>query len=70
MSKTLHSSQSISERKFAEKLTVLNERGVGILARIYNIKKVRQSHSAISLQLCVPATCLHVVWKEWCMSIL
>lgn len=35
-----HSSASISERKFAEKLTILNERGQGILTRVYNIKKV------------------------------
>ena len=39
-SSTLHSSASISERKFAEKLTILNERGRGILTRVYNIKKV------------------------------
>ena len=36
----IHSSASISERKFAEKLTILNERGQGILTRVYNIKKV------------------------------
>lgn len=35
-----HSSASISERKFAEKLTIMNERGQGILTRVYNIKKV------------------------------
>ena len=29
----------VAERKFAEKLTILNERGVGILIRVYNIKK-------------------------------
>ena len=34
------SSASIYERKFAEKLTVLTERGQGILIRVYNIKKV------------------------------
>ena len=34
-----HSSASISERKFAEKLTILSERGQGILTRVYNIKK-------------------------------
>ena len=31
---------AVAERKFAEKLTILNERGVGILTRVYNIKKV------------------------------
>jgi hypothetical protein len=36
----MHSSASISERKFAEKLTILLERGQGILTRVYNIKKV------------------------------
>ena len=41
MSKSLHSSQSISERRFAEKLTILTERGHGLLTRIYSIKKVR-----------------------------
>lgn len=40
MSKTLHSSQSVSERRFAEKLTILNVRGHGLLTRIYTIKKV------------------------------
>jgi len=35
----IHSSASISERKFSEKLTILNERGQGILTRVYNIKK-------------------------------
>ena len=33
-------SASIYERKFAEKLTILNQRGEGILIRVYNIKKV------------------------------
>lgn len=33
-------SASIYERKFAEKLTILNQRGHGILIRVYNIKKV------------------------------
>ena len=32
--------QSVTEQKLAEKLTILNERGVGMLTRIYNIKKV------------------------------
>ncbi|XP_007429574.1 nck-associated protein 1-like [Python bivittatus] len=30
---------SVYEHKFAEKLTILNERGKGVLIRIYNIKK-------------------------------
>ena len=28
------------QQKLAEKLTILNERGIGMLTRIYNIKKV------------------------------
>uniref|UniRef100_A0A8C4SWI5 Uncharacterized protein n=1 Tax=Erpetoichthys calabaricus TaxID=27687 RepID=A0A8C4SWI5_ERPCA len=30
-----------SQQKLAEKLTILNDRGIGMLTRIYNIKKVR-----------------------------
>lgn len=30
-----------SQQKLAEKLTILNDRGVGMLTRVYNIKKVR-----------------------------
>lgn len=33
------SRQSQSERKLAEKLLILNDRGIGMLTRIYNIKK-------------------------------
>lgn len=38
-------SASIYERKFAEKLTVLNQRGQGILIRVYNIKKVAYTYT-------------------------
>lgn len=31
-----------SQQKLAEKLTILNDRGIGMLTRIYNIKKVRE----------------------------
>lgn len=31
---------TISHHKLAEKLTILNDRGIGMLTRIYNIKKV------------------------------
>jgi len=31
---------SVYQNKFAEKLTILNDRGRGVLIRIYNIKKV------------------------------
>lgn len=34
---------SVGEQKLAEKLIILNERGKGMLTRIYNIKKVRLS---------------------------
>ena len=47
MSKSLHSSQSISERRFAEKLTILTERGHGLLVRVYNIKKVGEISSVL-----------------------
>ena len=39
----VHTSASVGERKFAEKLTILVERGQGILTRVYNIKKVYSS---------------------------
>ncbi|NP_001134064.1 Nck-associated protein 1 [Salmo salar] len=29
-----------SQQKLAEKFTILNDRGIGMLTRIYNIKKV------------------------------
>jgi NCK-associated protein 1 len=29
-----------SQQKLAEKLTIINDRGTGMLTRIYNIKKV------------------------------
>jgi len=31
---------SAAEQKLAEKLVILNNRGLGMLTRIYNIKKV------------------------------
>lgn len=36
----VHTSASVGDRKFAEKLTILVDRGKGILTRVYNIKKV------------------------------
>uniref|UniRef100_A0A8C6LL82 Uncharacterized protein n=1 Tax=Nothobranchius furzeri TaxID=105023 RepID=A0A8C6LL82_NOTFU len=37
-----------SQQKLAEKLTILNDRGIGMLTRVYNIKKVRtHSHQCI-----------------------
>jgi len=30
----------VTQQKLAEKLTILNDRGVGLLTRLYNIKKV------------------------------
>jgi hypothetical protein len=32
----------VSQQKLAEKLTILKDRGVGMLTRIYNIKKGRE----------------------------
>jgi NCK-associated protein 1 len=31
------------QQKLAEKFTILNDRGIGMLTRVYNIKKVRYS---------------------------
>lgn len=31
---------SVTDQRLAEKLTILNDRGIGMLTRIYNIKKV------------------------------
>lgn len=33
-----------SQQKLAEKLSLINDRGVGMLTRIYNIKKVKLAH--------------------------
>lgn len=45
---------SVYQHKFAEKLTILNERGKGVLVRMYNIKKVgadvTSGRSSCSLQ--------------------
>ena len=39
---------SPSQQKIAEKLTILNDRGQGMLTRIYNIKKVHSHFGYIS----------------------
>ena len=44
------------EQKLAEKLTILNDRGIGMLTRIYNIKKVEATlsyHLSIHFKLYV-----------------
>lgn len=41
---------SITEQRLAEKLTILNERGLGMLTRIYNIKKVRKLPTVFYLE--------------------
>ena len=33
---------SATQQKLAEKLTILNDRGIGMLTRIYNVKKVKE----------------------------
>ena len=38
-----------SQQKLAEKLMILNDRGLGMLTRIYNIKKV--SHHCIDIKM-------------------
>ena len=37
-----------NHQKLAEKLTILNERGIGMLTRIYNIKKVGPCLTCVS----------------------
>jgi len=46
---------SAGHHKLAEKLSLINDRGVGMLTRIYNIKKVRCRHlySPISVCRCI-----------------
>jgi hypothetical protein len=40
------------QQKLAEKFTILNDRGIGMLTRIYNIKKVRyQCNSSVHNKL-------------------
>ncbi|KAG7466837.1 hypothetical protein MATL_G00146600 [Megalops atlanticus] len=41
-----------SQQKLAEKLTILNDRGIGMLTRIYNIKKVKDPGSGRRGPLC------------------
>ncbi|TRY96954.1 hypothetical protein DNTS_013243 [Danionella cerebrum] len=38
-----------SQQKLAEKLTILNDRGIGMLTRIYNIKKDMNQHNTLTL---------------------
>ena len=42
--KNMNRGLSAGEQKLAEKLIILNERGKGMLTRIYNIKKVSLSN--------------------------
>ena len=41
-----------NQQKLAEKLTVLNDRGIGMLTRIYNIKKVSSNFANLFI-LCL-----------------
>lgn len=59
----VHTSASVGERKFAEKLTILVERGQGILTRVYNIKKVRLQSSRIAIKYVARHTLW--VWSCW-----
>lgn len=39
-----------SQQKLAEKLTILNDRGIGMLTRVYNIKKVgAHTHTVVTI---------------------
>lgn len=40
-----------SQQKLAEKLTVLNDRGIGMLTRISNIKKVNKKKLCLTLEI-------------------
>ena len=39
------------QQKLAEKLTILNDRGIGMLTRIFNIKKVINMNSITFYQI-------------------
>ena len=39
----------VAQQKLAEKLTILNDRGIGLLTRLYNIKKVSWIGSLVIL---------------------
>lgn len=41
-----------SQQKLAEKLLILNDRGLGMLTRIYNIKKVNADMYVWGVALC------------------
>lgn len=51
---------SVSQQKIAEKLTILNDRGIGMLTRLYNIKKVCY---------CVSVIGKNVWWIKWIVSL-
>ena len=50
-----------SQQKLAERLMILNDRGQGMLTRIYNIKKVKQSWGARPGSL--PISFLHTITR-------
>lgn len=41
----------VSQQKIAEKLTILNDRAIGITTRIYNIKKVGKTQELALIPL-------------------
>ena len=45
---------SVTEQRLAEKLSILNDRGLGMITRIYNIKKVRSLTNALLKNLNFP----------------
>ena len=45
---------SVTEQRLAEKLSILNDRGLGMITRIYNIKKVRRLPNALLKNLNLP----------------
>ena len=45
---------SVTEQRLAEKLSILNDRGLGMITRIYNIKKVRSLPNDLLKNLNLP----------------
>uniref|UniRef100_A0A8C3SN76 Uncharacterized protein n=1 Tax=Chelydra serpentina TaxID=8475 RepID=A0A8C3SN76_CHESE len=59
---------SIYQHKFAEKLTILNDRGKGVLIRMYNIKKVGVADLRGHPSLCAPSSLARL--QQWCETTL
>jgi hypothetical protein len=49
------------QQKLAEKLTILNDRGIGMLTRIFNIKKVLFSYARVCVEFDSTIVCLVLI---------